>query len=127
MQRRQPEAQTNLAEKIGLASRYYIKNNMVCIVFVYILSIIIYFYLNIFVFFREIAGIGSVDYRRRQNRTRQRIPSSFVRFESYGNRSPNNGNEKNNAFILNEYTYLFIFSVKLICRLKILQFFVKSK
>ena len=51
MQRRQPEAQTNLAEKIGLASRYYIKNNMVCIVFVYILSIIIYFYLNIFVFF----------------------------------------------------------------------------
>ena len=51
MQRRQPEAQTNLAEKIGLASRYYIKNNMVCILFVYILSIIIYFYLNIFVFF----------------------------------------------------------------------------
>lgn len=33
MQRRQPEAQTNLAEKIGLASRYYIKNNMVCLLF----------------------------------------------------------------------------------------------
>ena len=65
MQRRQPEAQTNLAEKIGLASRYYIKNNMVCLLFVYIK------HYNIFLFecyfFREIAGIGSVDYRRRQN------------------------------------------------------------
>merc|ERR1711899_136200 len=42
MQRRQPEAQTNLAEKIGLASRYYIKNNMVCLLFflfVYIITI----------------------------------------------------------------------------------------